>query len=87
MHIDYQFSGLEDYEKESVFLTGYEDSEDDSHYETEYGELSFDYHMNDPNVEVSTLENSMEVIFQYLLVSVVLCYSMSFPFFVLIFYS
>ena len=46
----------------------YEDSEHDSHYETEYGELSFDY-----NVEVSTLENSMEVILYGLLVSV--CYT------------
>ena len=63
MHIDYQFSGLEDDEKESVFLTGYEDSEDDSHYETEYGELSFNCYMNDPNVEVSTSKNSIAVIF------------------------
>ncbi|GKC29477.1 putative arfaptin homology domain/BAR domain protein [Tanacetum coccineum] len=42
-HIDYQFSGLEDDDRDSFYLTDDEDCEDDSDYATEYGELSFDY--------------------------------------------
>ncbi|GJY53522.1 putative arfaptin homology domain/BAR domain protein [Tanacetum coccineum] len=60
-HIDYQFSGLEDDDRDSVFLTDDEDCEDDSDYATEYGELSFDYKRNDPKVEVSSSDNSMEL--------------------------
>ncbi|PWA89605.1 hypothetical protein CTI12_AA109830 [Artemisia annua] len=60
-HIDYQFSGLEDDDRDSVFLTDDEDCEDDSDYDSEYGELSFDYQRNDPKVEVSSSENSMEL--------------------------
>ncbi|GJW39509.1 hypothetical protein Tco_0065354 [Tanacetum coccineum] len=41
-----------------------EDCEDVSDYATEYGELIFDYKRSDTKVEVSSLDNSMEVIFQ-----------------------
>nr|GEX85966.1 putative arfaptin homology (AH) domain/BAR domain protein [Tanacetum cinerariifolium] len=60
-HIDYQFSGLEDDDRDSVFLSDDKDCEDDSEYDTEYGELSFDYKRNDPKVEVSSSDNSMEL--------------------------
>ncbi|XP_024988079.1 uncharacterized protein At2g33490-like [Cynara cardunculus var. scolymus] len=63
-HIDYQFSGLEDDDRDSVFLTDDEDDEDESdddHYMHEDGELSFDYQRNDQKNEVSSSENSMEL--------------------------
>ncbi|GJS85915.1 putative reverse transcriptase domain-containing protein [Tanacetum coccineum] len=59
-HIDYQFSGLEDDDRDSFFLTDNKDCEDDSDYATEYGELIFDYKQSDPKVEVSSSDNSME---------------------------
>ncbi|KAI3720465.1 hypothetical protein L6452_21383 [Arctium lappa] len=63
-HIDYQFSGLEDDDRDSVFLTDDEDDEDESdddHYMHEDGELSFDYQRSDQKNEVSSSENSMEL--------------------------
>ncbi|GJZ61203.1 ACT domain-containing protein ACR11-like protein [Tanacetum coccineum] len=41
-----------------------EDCEDVSDYATEYGELIFDYKRSDTKIEVSSSDNSMEVIFQ-----------------------
>lgn len=65
-YIDYQFSGLEDDDRNSVFLTDDEDdSEDDSDDDQEIvhqdGELSFEYQRGDPKNEVSSSENSMEL--------------------------
>ncbi|KAI3818065.1 hypothetical protein L1987_11867 [Smallanthus sonchifolius] len=60
-HIDYQFSGLEDDDRDSVFLTDDEDDEDESDDEQENGELSFDCKRNDPKNQVSSSENSMEL--------------------------
>ncbi|KAI3497594.1 hypothetical protein L1887_33001 [Cichorium endivia] len=65
-YIDYQFSGLEDDDRNSVFLTDDEDeSEDESDDEQEMvhqdGELSFEYQRGDPKNEVSSSENSMEL--------------------------
>ncbi|KAK1406041.1 hypothetical protein QVD17_42238 [Tagetes erecta] len=57
-HIDYQFNGLEDDDRDSVFLT--DDDEDESDDEQEYGELSFDYQRNDTKNQVSSSENSTE---------------------------
>lgn len=58
-HIDYQFSGLEDDDRDSVFLTT--DDEDESDDDCEDGELSFDFQRNCPKNQVSSSENSMEV--------------------------
>lgn len=63
-HIDYQFSGLEDDDRDSVFLTDDEEEDDDSDdgYETrDDGELSFDYRRNDQGKDVSISGNPMEV--------------------------
>ncbi|KAJ9563926.1 hypothetical protein OSB04_009086 [Centaurea solstitialis] len=63
-HIDYQFSGLEDDDRDSVFLTDDEDDEDESdddHCMHQDGELSFEYQRNDQNNDVSSSENSMEL--------------------------
>ncbi|XP_071736394.1 uncharacterized protein At2g33490-like isoform X2 [Rutidosis leptorrhynchoides] len=60
-HIDYQFSGLEDDDRDSVFLTDEEDEEDESDDEFVNGELSFDYQRNNPKIPVSSSEHSIEL--------------------------
>ncbi|MFS8020407.1 hypothetical protein Hanom_Chr16g01415191 [Helianthus anomalus] len=59
-HIDYHFSGLEDDDRDSVFLTD-DESDDETDDEQYYGELSFDYQRKDPKNHVSSSESSMEV--------------------------
>lgn len=59
-HIDYQFSGLEDDDRDSVFLTD-DEEEDESDDESEDVELSFDYRRNDLKDQVSSSEYSMEL--------------------------
>ncbi|KAL8227450.1 hypothetical protein R6Q57_015034 [Mikania cordata] len=60
-HIDYQFIGLEDDDRDSVFLTDDEDDEVETDDEQGYGELSFDYQRNGPKNQVSSSEKSIEV--------------------------
>ncbi|XP_062151688.1 uncharacterized protein At2g33490 isoform X3 [Alnus glutinosa] len=55
-HIDYQFSGLEDYDVED------EDDTENSYNANDAGELSFDYRPNKPALDgVLTSRNSMDV--------------------------
>lgn len=62
-YIDYNFSGLEDDDRDSVFLSDDDDEEDDSddNYDTiEDGELNIASSGNVRKNEVSTSGNSME---------------------------
>lgn len=61
-HIDYLFSGLEDDDRDSVFLSDDEDEEDDSDYENDAfddSEMNIDP-MNVRKNEVSTSGNPRE---------------------------
>lgn len=56
-HIDYQFSGLEDYDVEDG-----EDDAENSYNANDAGELSFDYRPKKPVLDgVLTSRNSMDV--------------------------
>ncbi|MQM08059.1 hypothetical protein Taro_040914 [Colocasia esculenta] len=61
-HIDYQFSGLEDYDTDG---DENEDGVNDSYGTNDDGELSFDYGQNEQGHDVvSTSRNSMEIVME-----------------------
>ncbi|XP_076916010.1 uncharacterized protein At2g33490-like [Bidens hawaiensis] len=63
-HIDYNFGGLEDDDRDSVSLSDDEDEDDDSDFNNdtfEDSELTIDPHINVKKIEVSVSENSAEL--------------------------